>query len=114
MVSIGEQIRGQVMQMPNVSALPHRYGGVEFRVNGREIGHIHGSHMADLPFPVRVRKQLVTEGRASLHHLLPDTGWVSYYIKGEQDIQRVVELFQLNYEIITSKRRKVASNTDNA
>src|SRR3712207_8680900 len=42
----------------------HRFGGVEFRVRGHEIGHLHRSRLVDLPFPVRVRKELVAEGRA--------------------------------------------------
>ena len=37
---------------------PHRFDGVEFRVNGHEIGHLHGGRWVDLPFPVRVRKEL--------------------------------------------------------
>ena len=42
-------------------------------------------------------KQLVAAGKASLHYLHPKTGWISYYIKGDQDIEPVVELFRLNY-----------------
>ena len=64
----------------------------------RQIGHLHGTHLADLPFPVRVRKELVASGRAQLHYLHPDTGWVSYYIKNADDVPRVVALFRLNYE----------------
>src|SRR3712207_7057353 len=40
------------------------FGGVEFRVRGHEIGHLHGSRLADLPFPVRMRKELVAGGKA--------------------------------------------------
>ena len=54
--------------------------------------------MADLPFPVRIREQLVTEGKVHLHYLHPTTGWTTYYIRGEQDIDAVVQLFRLNYD----------------
>ena len=82
--------------------------GVEFRVMGREIGHLHGSRLADLPFPVRMRKELVAEGKAQPHHLFPQTGWVSYYPQGPEDAAAVVELFRLNYERFVERSRKKA------
>ena len=104
MANLAEQIRATVSSWAGVTAEPHRFGGVEFRVHHREIGHLHGSRQADLPFPVRVRETLIAEGRASLHHILPETGWVTYYIRGELDVPRVIELFRLNYEIITQNK----------
>ena len=55
MASIREKIEGEVAGWEGVEARPHRFGGVEFRVRGHEIGHLHGSRLADLPFPVRMR-----------------------------------------------------------
>jgi hypothetical protein len=31
-----------------VTVAPHRFGGVEFRVGRRELGHLHGNRLADL------------------------------------------------------------------
>src|SRR6187549_3209237 len=104
MESIATLIEREVLSWPNVTAHPHRFGGVEFQVNQHEIGHLHGDRLADLPFPVRVRRELVAAGRASPHHILPDTGWVTYYIKGYEDVPAVVELFRLNYERLTASR----------
>jgi len=98
MSSIAELVEYEVMSWPNVEKLPHRFGGIEFRVNGHEIGHLHGNRQADLPFSVPVRKELVAAGRASLHHILPQTGWVSYYIQGPESVPGLIELFRLNYE----------------
>jgi hypothetical protein len=38
---------------------------------------------------------------------LPQSGWISYYIKGIEDIPGTIELFQMQYERMTSygKRR---------
>ena len=98
MSSIAELIEHEVMSWPNVEKLPHRFGGIEFRVNGHEMGHVHGNRQADLPFSVSKREELVAAGRASLHHILPKTGWVSYYIQGAESIPGLIELFRLNYE----------------
>ncbi len=98
MTGIAELIEHEVMSWPNVEKRPHRFGGIEFRVNGHEIGHLHGNRQADLPFSVPVRQELVAAGRASLHHIFPQTGWVSYYIDGSESIPGLIELFRLNYE----------------
>jgi Luciferase len=98
MSSISELVEYEVMSWPNVEKRPHRFGGIEFRVNGHEIGHLHGNRLADLPFSVPVREELVAAGRASLHHIFPQTGWVSYYIQGPESVPGLIELFRLNYE----------------
>ncbi len=108
MTSLKEAVEREVSSWDGVEARPHRFGGIEFRVRGHEIGHLHGSRMADLPFPVRMRKELVTEGKAKPHHLLPQTGWVSYYPRGPEDAPAVVELFRLNYEHLVERGEKKA------
>ncbi len=95
---IAEAIERQVAGWPGVTVEQRAVGFVEFTVGRRELGHLHGSRLADLPFPVRIREQLVASGKASLHYVHPDTGWVSFYIQGPQDLDAVVELFRLNYE----------------
>src|SRR6186713_2601681 len=95
--SIAEQIAREVMTWPGVTVESHRGGMIFFHVGRREIGHLHGERLADLPFPVRIREKLVAEGKADLHYLHPKTGWVSYYVRSEDDVDRIVELFRLNY-----------------
>jgi hypothetical protein len=96
--AVARQIEAAVMTWAGVATVPHRFGGREFRAGRRELGHLHGDTLLDLPFPVRVRRQLVDDGRASVHHVLPDSGWVSFYIRESADIPRAIALLRLNYE----------------
>jgi hypothetical protein len=96
--SFGKVIGQAVASWPGVTVAPHRFGGVEFRVGRRELGHLHGNRLADLPFPVMVREQLVAAGRAESHHVLPESGWVSVRLRRSEDVPSVIELFRLNYE----------------
>jgi hypothetical protein len=99
MGTVIEKIKKEILSWPYVTAEPHRFGGIEFRINKREMGHVHGDRLADLPFPMNIRNELVKSGRASPHHVLPNSGWVSYWIdKGEEDIPAVIELFKMRYE----------------
>ena len=96
--SILQAIVREVSAWPGVTSGPHRFGGTELRLGRRELGHVHGNRLSDLPFPLLVREQLVTEGRAEPHHVYPESGWVSYFIRDERDIPAVVALFRLNYD----------------
>ena len=96
--SIGARIEREVASWEGVTVAPHRFGGVEFRVGRRERGHLDGSRLADLPFPVSLRNELVASGRAAPHHILPNSGWVSIWIRRDADAETVIELFRLNYE----------------
>jgi hypothetical protein len=109
MTTILETIRQEILRWPNVTSEPHRYGGIEFRINKKEIGHIHGNRLADLPFPMKIRDELVNSGRVSPHHILPKSGWVSYWIKGEGDIPFVIELFKMRYNYLKPKKDLVGS-----
>ncbi|CAA9540649.1 MAG: hypothetical protein AVDCRST_MAG73-1898 [uncultured Thermomicrobiales bacterium] len=106
-----KRIRDEVRGWPQVEEAPHRFGGIEFRLGRRELGHLHGDRLADLPFPVRIRKELVRDGRAHPHHLLPDSGWVSYWIRSEDDIPGAISLFRLSYDravAVAEERRRRA------
>jgi len=99
MGNIIENIKKEILSWPYITAEPHRFGGIEFKYNKREMGHIHGERLADLPFPMTTRNELVNSGSVSPHHALPQSGWVSYWIdKGEEDIPAVIELFRIRYE----------------
>lgn len=95
---IHDAIAREVASWPGVTTGRHRFGGVEFRLGHRELGHLHGNRLADLPFPLLVRNDLVESGRAEAHHVFPESGWVSYRMHDQSDVARVIALFRLNYE----------------
>jgi Luciferase len=104
-VSTGEHISAVVRSWPGVEAAPHRFGGTEFRLGRRELGHLHGDRIADLPFPRRVRDELIAEGRARPHHVLPHSGWITVSIGSAEEAERAVELFRMAYERAANARR---------
>jgi Family of unknown function (DUF5519) len=97
----GERIAAEVGGWPGVRSGPHRFGGVEFRLGRRELGHVHGDRFADLPFPRRIRDELVADGRARPHHVLPDSGWLTAPID-PGNVEATIELFRLAYERATA------------
>ena len=100
-----ERITSAVTSWEGVSARPHRFGGVEYGIGRREIGHIHGDHLVDIPFPKKVRDEMVTAGRAQPHHILPETGWVSFYLRQEEDVEKAIALLEENFKIAQKQKR---------
>lgn len=99
----GEKIRQAVLAWQGVTARPHRFGGTEYRLGRRELGHVHGDALVDVPFPKGVRDEIVAAGLAEPHHVLPESGWVSFYLRKTTDVQRAVELLQRSYELATQR-----------
>jgi phage terminase Nu1 subunit (DNA packaging protein) len=110
MEDIAGRIEREVGSWDGVTVNSHRYGGVEFRLGRRELGHLHGERWADLRFHQGVRDMLVDTGRAQAHHVLPHTGWVSKQIRDEDDVAAVIELSRLSYERATVASRISSEN----
>jgi len=100
-------VRDHVESWNGVTVHRHRFGGIEFRLGRRELGHLHDGAeraFADLPFPRRVHDELVCAGRARNHHVLPDSGWVTAPLATAAEIVNVVGLFELSYERAVAKQ----------
>lgn len=99
-----KQIVDTLLTWEGVEAHPHRFGGTEFRIGRREIGHIHGDYLVDIPFPKKVRDEIVAAGEAEPHHILPETGWISFYLRTEDDIANAIGLLNRSYDIAMKQR----------
>jgi len=104
-----EHIKQTVTAWPGVTVSPHRFGGLEFNLGGVEIGHIHHNGMVDIPFNSKIRSQLLAEHRAEPHHLLPETGWITFYIRSEADVEQAIWLFRLSYLFYASRGSQKAA-----
>jgi Luciferase len=100
-----KQIVETLLTWDGIEAHPHRFSGTEFRIGRREIGHIHGDSLVDIPFPKKVRDELVANGLAGPHHILPATGWISFYLHDEEDIGKAIKLFKRSYEIALKQHK---------
>jgi hypothetical protein len=103
-------IRGAVASWPGTHDAPHRFGGIEFLLGEREIGHLHGDRLLDVPFPRAVHDALIAAGggRVQPHHVLPDSGWISLWLSEDGDVDRAIAILQRSYDLIAAQieRRK--------
>ena len=106
MTNAGKRVGRVVMEWDGVTAHPHRFGGVEYRFGRRELGHVHGDLFVDVPLPRNLRDEVVQEGTAEPHHVLPDSGWVTIALDDREDEARAVGLLRRSYELALAQRAR--------
>ena len=92
-------LRDWILQLPDVTEAPHRFGGTEFRVYGLEFLHSHGPRYLDILLSKEDQKAVLREGkaehhRAEYHH---EAGWVTLRIGSEHDVEMAREIIKLAY-----------------
>jgi hypothetical protein len=92
-----QSLEEEVSGWPQISAHAHRFGGREFRLGSAELGHMHQGGIVDIPFPRPLRNALVAEGLAEKHHWIPDSGWITFQVRTEDDLKHAVWLMRLSY-----------------
>lgn len=100
-----KRIIAAVRGWDEVEIRPHRYGGQEFRLGKRELGHVHGDALVDIPFPKAVRNEIVAAGEAEPHHILPNSGWVSLFLRTSEDVERAIALLERSFQLAREHRK---------
>jgi hypothetical protein len=96
--SRGTVLTEALLSWAGVTIHPHRFGGVEFQLAGKEIGHLHGNHLFDILMQKSERDRWIQQGRAQPHHMYPNSGWLSLYLNTEQDAAHAIEIARAKYD----------------
>ena len=96
-MSYVKELESRVSQWPYISVHPHRFGGREFLFGKAEVGHVHTGGVVDIPFPRPIRDALLAEGFAQQHRWVPNSGWITFRIRSEQDLKHALWLTRLSY-----------------
>jgi Luciferase len=94
-----ERIAEEVTSWPGIEAGPGRRGEFAFRLNGSEVGHLHGDRAAHFGFPRDVGAELREQGRVGPHPVNPhSTKMAARKIEDDADVEDVIALMRLNYD----------------
>jgi len=92
-----KKIEEIVASWPRISVHAHRFVGREFRFANAEVGHVHYGGVVDIPFPRSIRDALLTERLAEEHRWVPNSGWITFRVRSDRDLQHAVWLMRLSY-----------------
>jgi hypothetical protein len=102
----------EVDSWPGVTTGAHRFGGTEWRVGPREIGHVHAWGMLDIAYLRALRDALVDEGQTGVHHLLDQSGWTTFYLESPDDYDHARRLARLSYLYHVNVLKKTPAGAD--
>ena len=92
-----DEIEETVLSWEKTSSHIHKFGGIQFDMNDREIGHIHSNGMLDILFNKEIKIALLKDGRAKEHHTFKNSGWISFLIRTEEDKKYAIRLLRESY-----------------
>jgi hypothetical protein len=92
-----KKLEAEVSKWPHISTHSHRFGGHEFLFNKAEVGHVHTGGIVDIPFPRSLRDVLLENGLAEEHHWVPNSGWITFQMRSEEDLGHALWLMRLSY-----------------
>jgi hypothetical protein len=94
-----ERITQAVTSWSGVTAGPGKRGEFAFKVGGREIGHLHGDHVAHFSFPKETWASLYAQGRIVHHPVFPEReGPAARQIENDDDVRDIIALMRINYD----------------
>ncbi len=70
--------------------------------SGREVGHVHGDSVVDIPCRTAQCEEWIAAGRAERHRFAPNFG-VSVFLKNDEDVKDALNLLRESYERIKTK-----------
>jgi hypothetical protein len=101
-----EQITEEVTSWPGVEAGSGERGEFAFKLGRREIGHLHGDHVAHFAFPKGVWAGLFEQGRIDYHPVFPGKpGYAARRIEDQADVRDVIQMLRLNYDRLVGRHR---------
>jgi Family of unknown function (DUF5519) len=104
-----QQITNEVSSWPGVQAGHGRRGEFAFKVDHREIGHLHGDRAAHFSFPKELWVELRDQDRITEHPVFPGrVGLAARRLESDADVQDVIALMRLNYERVGRPRHSEA------
>lgn len=95
--SIEQSIVSQVEQWDGVGTVHKRDGAVEFVFDGDDFGHVDDDGSVDLPLSSKLRAALVEAGRTEPHPVYKRTGWTTFWVENESDVEEATQLLRLAY-----------------
>jgi hypothetical protein len=105
----------EVRRWPGVEMRPHashreagETDGVEFRLYGRQIGHMHGDCGVHLSLTRALKDAVVTEQLAEPLDDASTAGWTMFNPVSQDDADQAIWLFRLNY--VRLKRQRMTPN----
>jgi hypothetical protein len=93
-----DTLETEVGGWPGVNIGLHKYGGLQFNYHKTELGHVHSNGLLDIRFSRAIKAQLLADNRVTDHHVFTNSGWISFHIRNDDDMQYGISLLEIAYQ----------------
>lgn len=93
------ELRRMVEERLRLDCCYHRFGGLEFRFEGKEVAHLHSDGLLDIRYPRRLAQHLIEKRVTGPHHVNPASGWTSLLIQSDTDVESSVQLIECKLQL---------------
>jgi hypothetical protein len=98
------RITREVTSWPGVEAGIGGRGELGFRLERRELGHLHGSRVLHIGLPKALWRELHAAGRIVDHPVFPGrAGFGARALASEADVEDALALLRLNYDRLVAR-----------
>jgi hypothetical protein len=82
---------------------PGERGEMSLLLGRREVGHLHGDHVAHFAFGLELGRRLRDEGLVGPHPITDEPTLAARRIADDADVEAVLGLLRLNYDRIVAR-----------
>lgn len=93
-----DELEEMVLSFPSTEITVHKYGGAQFNYRQKEFAHCHSNGILDILLNQQLKKKLLQDGRIVDHHVFKNSGWITFYIKTNDDVFYAKSLLRLAYD----------------
>ena len=98
-----ETFQQQALALPGMRPSRHRYGGLGFISNDREIAHIHSNGLLDIHLDRETATQVIQFDFALPHHVFGTSAWISFWLQSKNEIPKALRLLDLAMRLSTNR-----------
>ena len=99
------ELRRRILNLPGV--MERQNAGIHedpFFVGRTMFMHIHGHGHCDIKLTTRQQERVLAEGKARPHRWAPASGYVTFLVKDDGDLDRAMDLIRMSHAHIAGKQ----------
>jgi len=101
-----QELRRQILSLSDVTEKPN--AGIHedaFFVGRTMFMHIHGHGHCDIRLSKEDQDRVLAEGKARRHRWAPEKGYVTFKVRGENDLDPAMELIRISHDHFAGRQQ---------
>jgi DNA primase len=97
-IQLHQELRQRILNLPGVTE--RQNAGIHedaFFARAKMFMHIHGHRHCDIRLSKGDQEKVLAEGKARTHRWAPETGYVTFIVNNDEDLDRAMDLVRISH-----------------